>query len=202
LEEIRLTKVFFQSVNHTLTRVCGLIVDRPLPPPPGLNQVFKDIGRREAVAVATPRATSPPVWKRATDEEREMYHAFIRGPVGNGISLMFFGFFVLMMRLEDKDLKWPYFALVLGVFDITRKASFMFSFRNVSLLMNWALWLRKVGVKGPSWASLAVLPVLYAVGYMNEKSMTTQITIAIISTLTPGDQYSLALIALYPLLRR
>lgn len=30
------------SVNNTLTDVCELIVDQPLPPPPGLNQVFKN----------------------------------------------------------------------------------------------------------------------------------------------------------------
>jgi len=68
--------------------------------------------------------------------------------------------------------------------------------------MDWAFWLRKLGVKGPSWASLAVLPVLYAVGYMNEKSMTTQITIAIISALVPGNQYSHKLVAAYQFLGR
>jgi hypothetical protein len=172
----------------------------PLPPPPGLEQVFKDIGRLETVAVVAPRAPPPSNWRRPTDEERERIHAFIRGPVGNGISLAFFGFFVLMLRLEDQDLKWLQFACVLSIFHITRKASFIFALANVSLLMDWARWLREVGVKGPSLSSLAVLPVLYAVGYMLEKSTATKITIYIISALVAGDHYSHKVIPLFQIL--
>jgi hypothetical protein len=126
-----------------------------------------------------------------------MYHAFIRGPVGNGISLTFFGFFVLMLPLEDKDLKWAYFSLVFSIFYMTRKASLLFAFRNVTLLMEWAHWLRKLGVRGPSRASLAVLAVLFAIGYMNEKSGTTQIILAIITGLVPGVHYSHKLVPVF-----
>jgi hypothetical protein len=172
----------------------------PLPPPPGLDQVFKDIGRPEAVAVVAPRTPPPFDWRLATDEERERVHAFIRGPVGNGISLAFFGFFVLMLRLEDQGLKWLQFTCVLSIFHITRKASFIFALGNVSLLMDWARWLREVGAKGPSLSSLAALPVLYAVGYMNEKSTATKIAISIISVLVAGDDYSHKVIPLFQIL--
>ena len=187
----------FQSANHTLTHVCSLIVNRPLPPPPGLDQVFKDIARPEPIPV-----TPPKVWKRATEEELEMAHAFIRGPVGNGLSLMIFGFFLLMMPLENKDFKWAQFLFVYSAFMITRKATFIFVLRNVSLMMDWAHWLRRVGAKGPSWSSLMVLPVLYAVGYMNEKSFATQMTISIISGLVVGNEYSHKLIFVYQFMMR
>jgi hypothetical protein len=196
IEEAKLTNVFFQSANHTLTHICSLIVDRPLPPPPGLNQVFKDVGRRE-VAVIAPRA---PSWEPLTDEERGKFYAFLRGPVGNGISLMAFGFWVLTMRLEDQKgtfQKWLNFALVLQVFKFSRRASLLFALRNVCLLMDWASWLRKLGIKAISLSFLAVLPVLFAVGYMNEKSFGSQIAIAIISALVVGDDYTHKLLPVF-----
>ena len=191
---------FFQSANHTLTRICSLVVNRPLPPPPGLDQVFKDISRPELIPDTPPKVPSPPFWKRATEEELEMAHAFMRGPVGNGISMTFFGFFALMMPLEDKSLKWAQFGFLFSLFSITRKVSFLYVLRNVPLMMEWAFWLRRVGIKSPSFATLAVLPVLYAVGYMNEKSFGTQIAISIISALVVGDEYSHKLIGVYQFL--
>jgi hypothetical protein len=122
--------------------------------------------------------------------------------VDNGISLAFFGFFVLMLRLENKELKWYQFVLVLSFFHATRTASFVFSLSNTSLLMDWAYWLRKVGVRSPSWVALLVLPVLFAVGYMNEKSFATQLTISIVSGLVVGDHYSHSLVAMYSTLTR
>lgn len=107
-----------------------------------------------------------------------------------------------MMPLENKDLKWFYFAGVFCIFYITRKASLIVASSNVALLMNWARWLRKVGVKGPSGSSVAVLPILYAVGYMHQTSTTTQIAISVISALVAGDDYSHNVIPLMQILGR
>jgi len=110
-----------------------------------------------------------------------MTYAFLRSPVGNRIMLMLFGFCVLFMPLEDKGLKSLHFAFVFTVFSLTRKASLSFNLRNESHLMGWAFWLRGVGIKGGSRGSVAVLPILYAVGYLNEKSFYTQVIIGTIS---------------------
>jgi hypothetical protein len=191
-------------------------VDRQLPLPPGLGPVLREMRAREAEDLATPPpdgfvrpcnrdqadgkvvapgATAWDIWKSRTEGElewfeRAMHYTFIRGPVGNGISGMFFGFYLLVLSLEETaqtGRKWPQFAFILYQFQSTRNSTLIFALRNVTLLMDWALYLRRCGVKAPSWEALGTLPVFFALGWMNEKSVTTQIIGGVLSGLVPPD---------------
>lgn len=55
--------------------------------------------------------------------------------------------------------------------------------------MDWSVWFREIGVRG-LLPRLAVLPVLYAVGYMGAAGLWSQVAIGVISAMVPGDTYS------------
>lgn len=175
-----------------------------MPPPPGLDQVFKDIGRRDPIPTITPGTPAPstPIWPTPTKEELEAARTFINGPVGNGISFMIYGFFALMLRLEHESGKWGRFLLVFNIFWLFHEATLVHAVRNVSLLMDWCYWLRKIDVRSPSLGAMAVMPILYGVGYMIEKSFTTQVIVCIISALVVGDHYSFKIIPFLQILDR
>jgi hypothetical protein len=170
--------------------------DLVAPPPDGFVRPWN---REQADGkVVAPGTTAWDIWKSRTDGElewfeRAMYYTFIRGPVGNGISWMFFGAYLLVLSLEDTvemSLKWPQFAFILYLFQSTRHSTLIFALRNVTLLMDWVLYLRRCGVKAPSWEALVPLPILFALGWMNENSLKTQIIAGVLSGLVPRDEYS------------
>jgi hypothetical protein len=170
--------------------------DLATPPPDGFVRPWN---REQAPGtVVAPGATAWDIWKSRTDGElewfqRAMYYTFIRGPVGNGISWMFFSLYLLMLSIEETaetGRKWFQFAFILYQFQSTRNSTLIFALRNVTLLMDWALFLRRCGFKAPSWGALCTLPVFFALGWMNEYSVTTQIIGGVISGLVPPDVYS------------
>jgi hypothetical protein len=106
---------------------------------------------------------------------------------------MLFGLYLLVLSLEETaetGRKWPQFAFILYQFQSTLNSTLIFALRNVTLLMGWALYLRRCGVKAPSWEALCTLPVFFALRWMNEKSVTTQIIGGVLSGLVPPDAYS------------
>ncbi|KAH8704765.1 hypothetical protein BGW36DRAFT_366141 [Talaromyces proteolyticus] len=190
-----------QEANHTLTSMCNMIVNKPMPPPPGLNEVFKDIGRRDAAPTNMPKPPVP-IWPTPTKEELEAARAFANGPVGTGIYFAIHGFIALMLRLEAESGKWARFLFIFNLFWFFRRITLVQAVASVCLLMDWCYWLRKVGVRGPSLGALAVLPILYGVGYMSEKSFTIKIILSVVSVLIVGDHYSQKLLPMLQILER
>ena len=107
-----------------------------------------------------------------------------------------------MLRLEHESGKWVRFLFVFNIIWLFNEATLIHCVRNVSLLMDWCYWLRKIGVRSPSLSVMAVMPILCGVGYMLEKSFTTQIIVCIISALVVGDHYSLKLMPFLQILDR
>ncbi|KFY83986.1 hypothetical protein V500_09690 [Pseudogymnoascus sp. VKM F-4518 (FW-2643)] len=158
-----------QSVNKTLTDICELVVDQPLPPPPGLNQVFKDIRPRGAESAV------PSIWNLLTDEWKA-FRAFLRTPVGACLATMLFSYGMLAVGFKGQDIElmigsisvnyltegvWfmLFRVLFLGL-SFAWKPWFTYTSGYVFLLADWAFWVQDQGLKEPSWVSRAVLLTL------------------------------------------
>ncbi|OBT56278.1 hypothetical protein VE04_02506 [Pseudogymnoascus sp. 24MN13] len=112
-----------QSMKHTLTDACALIIDRPLPPPPGLNQVFKGVKRREVGSVDA----SP--WSHLTDMELKGLY-----------STALFGFSMLAIALKGKDIELIVCSVSMGY--LIEEAWAMLPLRSIFLIIYfiWEPW--------------------------------------------------------------
>ncbi|KFZ17384.1 hypothetical protein V501_01750 [Pseudogymnoascus sp. VKM F-4519 (FW-2642)] len=160
-----------QSMEHTLTDACALIIDRPLPPPPGLNQVFKGVRRREVGSVDA----SP--WSHLTDMELKGLY-----------STALFGFSMLAIALKGKDIElivcsvsmgylieeaWatlPLRSIFLIIYFIW-EPWFAYDLGYVFLLADHTYFLGKVGDdEGTPWVGLAVVLNSCRIAYTTFKS--------------------------------
>jgi hypothetical protein len=158
-------------MEHTLTDACALIIDRPLPPPPGLNQVFKGVRRREVGSVDA----SP--WSHLTDMELKGLY-----------STALFGFSMLAIALKGKDIELIVCSVSMGY--LIEEAWAMLPLRSIFLIIYfiWEPWfaydlgyvflladhiyfLGKVGDdEGTLWVGLAVVLTSYNIAYTSRSS--------------------------------
>lgn len=192
-------------MNKTLTDICELVVDQPLPPPPGLNQVFKDIRPRGAESAVSP------IWNLLTDEWKA-FRAFLRTPVGACLATMLFSYGMLAVGFKGQDIElmigsisvnyltegvwFMLFRILFLGLSFAWKPWFIYTSGYLFLLADWAFWLQDQGLKEPSWVSRAVLLTLCVVGYMHGKSSTTRFSVLFLSILVPGETCSHKLVAI------
>lgn len=192
-------------MNNTLTDICELVVDQPLPPPPGLGQVFKDIRPRGAESAVSP------IWNLLTDEWNA-FRAFLRTAMGACLATMLFSYGMLAVGFKGNDIElmigsislnyltegvwFMLFRVLFLVLSFAWTPWFIYILGYVFLLADWAFWLRDQGLKEPSWVSLAVLLTLCVVGYMHGKFSATRFSVLFLSILLPSETCSQKLAAM------
>lgn len=175
-------------MNHTLSDICELIVDRPLPPPPGLKQVF-DISRRGTQSVATS------FWDRQVDDWKA-FLAFLHRPVGALFPMILIVLSMLGMGFNGKKTKLMIFSVSISMGYLTGGARIIFLFKTMFLLIcfkvepwfvfalgyvflvtSWKFWIQDQGIKGLSWYEPIVLVIICFVRYTKGHFRTVRLCV-------------------------
>ncbi|OBT69557.1 hypothetical protein VE03_00821 [Pseudogymnoascus sp. 23342-1-I1] len=166
-----------QSVDNNITDACALIIDRPLPPPPGLSQVFRGIRRRDfEIADAS-------MWNHLVEKDLKW-----------SVSSTLFTVSMLAMGFKGSDVELVACSVAMGY--LIEEAWFMLPLRSVLLIVyfiwepwfafdlgyvllcaDWAFFLQLqdkgiswVHIKELSWLDIGLMLNMCRIGYTSRSS--------------------------------
>lgn len=184
-------------MEHTLTDVCALIVDRPLPPPPGLDQVFKGVRRRGVESV------DASAFGHLTDKELKEFYSMILFSFSM-LAIMFKGKGVELIvcsvsmgyLIEEAWFTLPLRSIFLIMYFIW-EPWFAFDLGYVFLLMDQTFFVMDGGDEELPWISLAVVLNTCRIGYTSRTSRWFQYLMLATSILFAGMSCRDRLVAMY-----